>query len=477
MSERWRRELAQVEKISPDPERIRARARRPSQLAVRAGSTARTGYTRSRLAAAVIAILIFVLAISMFVVPALLSSGGEPAPTRTSHSPTSFVPGAPKADALAEANKLIDLTQVPPGSRRASASPSQALRYPNGVISCATEPCDTAIDVAAWWSMPLPMDEAVSWLQEHPPAGLFLNGDTGSGADAAGRTTSVAWTYQDHPGRAYTIAELRLSVAPDGAARSVLRADGALLWVPPRTDKEEVPESVDQVRLSMLRGSHVVARKVLNGVAAQELAGLLNHLGRINMGRPRCPFNAQKAVHYTMSFPHHDGAFVFTEWSCSSGLVVFAQVGGHPQPALSDQTDTPLGSTDTVLRFLECHLGQDPKVCPYIGAPSATPAPDPQEVFCTSLRQLEGWFSADVAEANGDEGKLAEEVKGQLGGVMMWFHPNEQAITDPGARAAADTIVIDALALQTWPAADGSFHDLLEAFSGDSASFTSTYCS
>ena len=123
---------------------------------------------------------------------------------------------------------MVGLTQVPPGSQALSQSPVRALRFaPGGYLSCATEPCDTALDIPAWWSMPLPMDAALSWLEAHPPAGLFLNGDRSSGA------VVVSWTYQDGPAPAYTRPELTLAVAEGGADRSVLRVDGQVLWVPP----------------------------------------------------------------------------------------------------------------------------------------------------------------------------------------------------------------------------------------------------
>jgi hypothetical protein len=201
------------------------------------------------------------------------------------------------------------------------------------------------------------MDAAISWLQTHPPAGLSLNGDHGS-ETASGRITAVSWTYQDEPAPAYTRAELTLAVAEDGADRSVLRADGQVLWVPPRTDAEHVPADIGQVRLQEYRGSQLVAHKVLTGSAATELAGLLNHLGRINMGPPRCPFDSEKTYHYTISFRGPKGSLVFTEWpECQGGPVVFVEADGHEQPALSDQTLTPIGLFDAVNSFLECQLG------------------------------------------------------------------------------------------------------------------------
>src|SRR5207249_1762541 len=112
------------------------------------------------------------------------------------------------------------------------------------------------------------------------------------------------------------------------------------------------------------------------------------------------------------------------------------------------------------------------------GSPSASPTADPIAAFCANLHQLGTWFSADVADANGDDVQLAQKAQGQLSGVMMWFHPNEQAITDPQARAAADGIITDALALQNWTSAAGtSFSNLLDGFTTDSGSFVSRHCS
>jgi hypothetical protein len=475
MPERWRRELAAVDRASPDYERIRARAETPSRFP--------SGHSpaRSRIAAGVTAIVVFALAVSTFVIPMARNSDDEP--PQSSQPQLSFLPfvlGAPKTDAVAEARRMVALTQVPPGSQARDRSPVRALNYPpGGTISCSTDPCPYAIDVPAWWTMPLSRDEAISWLQTHPPAGLYLNGNGGTGGD-----TAVSWTYQAGPAPPYSLAELSVAVASFGADKSVLRVDGQVLWVPPRTAAEQVPEDVQQVSLVQYRGDRVVARKRLDGAAARELADLLNRLRRINMGPPTCPFDSSKATHYTMTFPHSDGPFVFTEWGgCSGGQTVFVEVAGHEQPPLLDETMMSTGSIiasmSTISNFLECRLSEDPYPgCRSLGDPSSSPAPDPLEVFCGDLHQLRDWFASDVAGANGDEEAAAEAVRGQLGGVMMWFNPDEQAITDATVRAAADEIVTDSLALQTWTTASGkSFTELLDTFDVHSEAFVSRYCS
>src|SRR6266516_1705514 len=129
MPERWRRELAKVDRTSPDIERIRDRTNAPSRFPNEPGSR------RSRVAAALSAIVVFALAVSVFVIPTLRALRGEPTPPAPASPSPSFVPGAPKADARAEARRLVGLTQVPPGSQALSKSPVRALRTaPGGYI-------------------------------------------------------------------------------------------------------------------------------------------------------------------------------------------------------------------------------------------------------------------------------------------------------------------------------------------------------
>jgi len=82
-----------------------------------------------------------------------------------------------------------------------------------------------------------------------------------------------------------------------------------------------------------------------------------------------------------------------------------------------------------------------------------------------------------IAQANGGGGALATAVKGQLGGVMMWFTPNQQQIPDPQIRSEAGRIVADALAMQTWTkSSERSFGSTLDTFNADSATFVGRHC-
>jgi hypothetical protein len=185
-----------------------------------------------------------------------------------------------------------------------------------------------------------------------------------------------------------------------------------------------------------------------------------------------------------MTFPHSEGPFVFNEWgSCSDGSIVFVEVAGREQPPLAGDTMVSMGSDFVLMSlvdsFLECHLSEDPSPgCRSYTRPNSSPPPDPVEGFCGDLDQLRGWFSEDVANANGDEEALAAAVKYPLGGVMMWFAQDEQAIPAGTARTAADEIIVDTLALQTWETSSKTpFTELLATFNHHAEAFTSRYCS
>src|SRR4051794_14437164 len=105
MPDRWRRELAGIDEISPDPERIEQRA------SIAPLSQTRVEVHRSRLVAGVTAIVVFILAVSLYAIPALQGRNDHSSPAPSTSQPTGplFVPGAPKSAAIAEANKLIGL--------------------------------------------------------------------------------------------------------------------------------------------------------------------------------------------------------------------------------------------------------------------------------------------------------------------------------------------------------------------------------
>jgi hypothetical protein len=252
--------------------------------------------------------------------------------------------------------------------------------------------------------------------------------------------------------------------------------------VPPRSPAERLPDNVDKVQLASYEGNAVVARTTAHGDPARQLAAILNYLGRINMGPPECPFDGKNAKHYVMRFPTGTGTFVFTEWlGCSGGETIFVKVDGRTQPALStaiqlvDPAGTGVSLVGPIEPYIECLLNHEADCKPWLGPD--TQLEDPMQAFCGGVRQISDWFSTDVAQANGDEAGLADAVRGQLGGVMVWFTPNEQQITDPQTRTEADRIVADALAMQTWTSSSGrSFGSLLDAFNADSAAFVGRYC-
>jgi hypothetical protein len=474
MTERWRRELARVDEISPDIDHIRWRTGHPPL------SHTRVEPRRSRLMAGVTAVVVFILAVSLYVIPAVRGPNGSPSaiPSGSQTAYPFFVPGAPRSAATAEANKLLRLTYVPPGSQPRNHSPIRATNYPlGGSTSCAVDPCRYSIHRTRWWLVPLPLHTVLSELESHPPAGLSLE----YGPITGSITGAISWSYVAGPSPVYSRAELELAIGKWGADKTVLRADSGVLWVPPRTPAERLPDEVNTVQLASYKGDAVIARTTASGDAASQLAAVFNHLGRINMGPPSCPFDGKNAKHYTMRFATSNGTFTFAEWfGCSPGDPVFVKIDGNTQPALASalQLVAPGAGGSSLVgpieSYVECLLNQETDCRLWLG-PDPLPT-DPVGKFCAGVHLLEDWLATDVAQTE-DESALAAAVKGHLSGMEMWFVPDEQQITDPQIRTDADRIVDEALAMQTWTSSSGtSFNSKLDAFNSDASAFVSDYC-
>ena len=138
--------------------------------------------------------------------------------------------------AMDEAQRLLNATEVPPGATEVSSAPVELLRsafpHPEG---------DHLIDRARWWIVQMSFDATVSWVQQHPPAHLkgALSG-TGSGPQGV---TDTDLGYSDTATDAYLEPTLGITIAPYGQSGSAMRADGMDVWITtaPRPDARGGP--------------------------------------------------------------------------------------------------------------------------------------------------------------------------------------------------------------------------------------------
>jgi hypothetical protein len=239
------------------------------------------------------------------------------------------VPGSVLSDrssALAESQRLAHLANVPSDATVATQAPVPALRHP------VEQPGSSyLLDTPRWWTLPMSMAAALTWLRAHPPSGLIASG-TGSGDGPGGANASLS--YRDRTSAAYNSATLVIEVVPAGSDASAVRADGQVLWVPPRSDDEVAPIHPSRGELLAYRGAttNVLAERTLTGAAATKLARLIDALSRDNRDVHGCAMDTGFRIRVT--FIVASGPLVFTEWLACDEVNVTSN--GHVQPGLID---------------------------------------------------------------------------------------------------------------------------------------------
>lgn len=127
-------------------------------------------------------------------------------------------PGGNRGLATAEARHLLGLASLP-GSRVRLGHAPAALSGP----ALGTPVTASLIDLSTAWRVRMPFSAAVKWVAALHPAGLTAAGSSQGGQ--WGKSTRAGYAWSDRPGRAWSQADLEISVAPAGANTSFWRVD------------------------------------------------------------------------------------------------------------------------------------------------------------------------------------------------------------------------------------------------------------
>jgi hypothetical protein len=259
-------------------------------------------------------------------VVALVMAGCGVATPRDAGHPAPGSELSHRSSALAESERLVHLVKVPSSATAASTAPVPALRHP------AEQPGGSyLLDTPAWWKVPTSMAATLSWFRAHPPGGLVASG-SGSGHGLGGANAFLS--YRDRTNGAYNSATLVVEVVPAGSDGSAVRADGQVLWVPPRSDAELAPRLASRVSLLAYRGAttNVLAQRTVTGAAATKLARLIDALSRDNRDVHGCAMDTGFRIDVT--FHVSSGSLVFTQWPACDQVDVTSN--GHIEPDLID---------------------------------------------------------------------------------------------------------------------------------------------
>ena len=235
---------------------------------------------------------------------------------------------------------------LPPGSRRIAAR-QQPPR-------CEVIGTDSLVDLHRFFSLPMPMLAAATFVNRHTPAGFRPNGpDLGTTSSQNGAIYQfVSFYLRSAPVgiTGDTMLLITFSNGPHGI--TLARADAEVVWYPPRTAAEYLrPGTIRSARITASLNSperHVV-KVITSRHAIARLTALLNGMRAADNGNMSCPsFSAEYRVTFTGRAGQPRVAVDPT--GCPADDVV---VNGVAQPGLWDPADRLISSLQKLLGLSE----------------------------------------------------------------------------------------------------------------------------
>lgn len=262
--------------------------------------------------------------------------GSQPAP-RLATTAYSVSHGGPphgsRAASLALGRKMVGQVRRPPGSRaiRAPRHLPWYLRGPAQDIGAIHR-----VDVARFYTSGRSMRASYAYLKRHVPRGYVLQGSGYLGQNSRRVLDFVTYTPKSVP-RWVDTADLVVGVARGRHGGSVLRADGEVAWIPPRSAAEHLrPAAYRAVTITRTSpGGHSVTRTFRARSAIARLARILNSLPASDGGSVSCQ---PEASTYRLVFRPRAGhpRFAVTAFDCYGDGTDRVTVAGRAQPALDD---------------------------------------------------------------------------------------------------------------------------------------------
>jgi hypothetical protein len=256
------------------------------------------------------------------------------------HSGTQIVvarrgpPAGSRAEAIALARLMLSRLRLPAGARRLPPVPvPRPVSEPDLWAGAAA-----ALDVHQLFELRQSAAAVAAAVTAHAPAGMSLASTGGLVSSAGVRSREVGYTARQIPTGIYA-AQLVLTVAPAGPARSLVRADAQVIWFPPRTAAEYIdPEGyhVLAITVTIAARQHAVGKVVTSQAVITRLADALDRSPVQPVQVPNCPdIFAYYRLAFAVSRRDRPGVVVLaTRWPCGGAQI---RVGGRRQPPLEDE--------------------------------------------------------------------------------------------------------------------------------------------
>jgi hypothetical protein len=254
-------------------------------------------------------------------------------PANTGHANTESATAGPPTIGAAQAQRLVRALLAralpPPGARILSGRPPAPLAHATGVQGGRPSAGRHRL-----WRVAEPASAAYAFEARHVPAGMVWSG-SGQGGDRGVVTEQdVSYRLRRLPA-GVAAAGLSLTVAPDGAGASVVRADAQVIWYPRRSAAEYVPPSTHAVTVTAsVVGPHprTVTKTISAPSVVRRLAAMLNGVHAATPGAfLSCPLYRAS---YRIAFAVSSGAAPYLVMDATTCPDLQVTAGGHTQPAL-----------------------------------------------------------------------------------------------------------------------------------------------
>jgi len=247
---------------------------------------------------------------------------------------------SPKQLAETAAASMLAAFRSPPGAERSGPIPVAALSDAPGASASPDYVTRTA-----WWRVPGQLDDVLSWIQAHRPAGFTLGG-SGSSSDSSGITARFV-EFSPSSSAPAVLAErsLYVSVAHDGADATALRVDSQVSWLPRKSAAERIPAAARVVTIVGLPavsngpvrpvGHFYGPVTVTDPATVTKIAAVVNGLPLMPPGVFNCPFSNGQGVRLTFRASVHGPVLAEVTGEMNGCGTVAMVIGGKQMPALS----------------------------------------------------------------------------------------------------------------------------------------------
>ena len=264
------------------------------------------------------------------------SASARPASPDSPDSPAARTPLTPKQRAEADAEAILASFAVPKGATQLSAAPAVG----KGVLKQPVQTPGTPdlVDKEQWWIAPGAPQAVLAWESAHVPRRFSADGN-GSGYGAGYTFWSDMFSLPEIPA-VLNSRELIVTAVPDGA-RTAIRVDARVTWLPVRPAGEQIPAAAKAVTVSMDIGLNQGGKKppapvtITDPAKVQALAALINGLTLFPPGSYSCPADFGASIKLTFRAGPSTPALAVATVDLAGCGGVYLTIGRTSEPALA----------------------------------------------------------------------------------------------------------------------------------------------